>query len=96
MAQTIEDIPVDNTAWVDLNTESGISVGTKMLITNKSDTWGLLYEGAVAPSIDSVDGVLITNLNKSYATAIILAGSLKIWAIAKKEGVGLKLSVQEV
>jgi hypothetical protein len=92
--QTIPDIPVDDTAWVDVNTTSGIAVGAKMLITLKSVTWCRLYEGATPPSVDSKDGILLTNTNFPYATSTILSDSLKIWAISAREGRSLKLSVQ--
>ena len=95
MSGTISDISVDNTVWVDLNTESSIAVGTKMSITNKSDSWCRLYEGDTAPDIDSKDGEILTNLNKNSGRAIIPTGSLKIWALSVTS-FSVSLSVQEL
>ena len=94
MAQTIPDITVDSTAWVDLNTASGVVVGTKMQVTNKSTPWVRLYEGATAPAVTSKDGEVLTNKPNPDSSGIVVAGSLKIWAICASEGFGSKVSVQ--
>jgi hypothetical protein len=94
MATTIADVSVDDTAWVDLNTASGIAIGDAMFITNKSPTWCRLYEGAVAPALNITDGQLISDMTKFYATAAIPAGSLAIWALSTQVDRGLRLSVQ--
>lgn len=96
MSETKPDIPVDHTAWIDLNTAGNVVVGNKMLIINKSDSWGLLYEGTTAPSLDYKGGVPLTDLRKPNGSATIPAGSLKIWAITKDTNLGIKLSVQEL
>jgi hypothetical protein len=95
MAESIPNIPVDNTAWVDLNTESSISVGTKMLIQNQSNAWCRLYEGATAPSINDKVGTLITNLHGERPEATIPSGSLKIWALSTQDST-IQLNIQEL
>ena len=96
MTQTIPNIPVDDTAWVDINTAAGIDVGKMMAITNKSNSWCRLYEGSVPPSVTSKDGEMITNLDKSSPRATILTDSLKIWALCAQEGRSIDLNVQEL
>jgi hypothetical protein len=96
MAQTIADITVDATAWVDLNTTSGIAVGTKFSITNKGTHWVRLYEGTTAPVITVTDGEVLTTQPHSTSSSLVLAGSLKIWALCADTGASSKLSVQEL
>ena len=96
MAQTIPNITVDDTAWVDINTGAGITVGNKMAISLQSSTWCRLYEGAVAPSVTSKDGEMLTDKRYPYSTATIPAGSLKIWAIGVQIGRTIELAVQEI
>jgi hypothetical protein len=96
MSQTIPDIHVDDTAWVDVNTASGVAVGSKFRITLKSTTWCRLYEGTVAPAIDSKDGEVITDKYNPYNVAVIPAGSSKIWARSSSEGRSSDIMVQEI
>jgi hypothetical protein len=94
--QTIPDITVGSTAWVDVNTESGLVVGTKMSVMLKTSWWCRLYEGATAPALDYTGGVLLTDLTHPHAIATIPTDSLKIWALCTREGFTCKLSVQGV
>lgn len=96
MTQTLPDITVGSGTWVDLNTESGIAVGTKMSVTLKSSIQCRLYEGATPPALDSTDGINLTGPKYPYASATILAGSLKIWALSTQIGLNAKVSVQEL
>ncbi len=96
MATTIPDILVDSETWVDLYTVTGIPVGEALNIVNKSVTWCKLYEGNTIPDLSITDGDLISNYSNNYATANILAGSLKIWALSSQEGRTLKLQVKSV
>lgn len=95
MAQTIADISVGDT-WVDLNVQSGITEGDSMTIQNKSPTWVLLHEASSAPAESSADGILLGNMEGSYAGVNISAGSLKIWAKSTITGRPAMLSVQLV
>lgn len=94
MAETIPNILVDSTAWVDVYSEANIPVGDPMELVNKGTTWCQLYEGDVAPSLDSDDGDLLSNYSNNYATATVLEGSLKIWALSTVEGRSLNLAVK--
>ena len=94
MAQTIPDLIIGDT-WVDVNTASGIAVGTSLDLLNKSPTWLRLAEGT-APAADSTDGLTLGNMDTSYARRIIPTGSLTIWAKSSVVGRTTKLSVQAV
>ncbi|AUR84691.1 hypothetical protein NVP1063O_024 [Vibrio phage 1.063.O._10N.261.45.C7] len=96
MSATIPDVYVDDTAWVDIYTITGITVGDPLNIVNKSVTWCRLYEGNIAPALGVTDGDLISNYDKGYATAEVKAGSLKIWALSTQAGRSLKLAVKAI
>lgn len=96
MAATITDVEVGSTAWVDLYTVTGITVGDAMNIANKGVTWCRLYEGNAAPALDVTDGDLISNYDKNYATANVGVGSLKVWALSTIVGRSLKLAVKAI
>jgi hypothetical protein len=80
MSQTIPDIPISYAEWVDVNTLSGIPVGTATAIFNKGDSALYLYEGDVAPAVDSKDGVILSTLYNPFGVANVLPGSERIWA----------------
>lgn len=94
MSATIPNVYVDDTAWVDIYTITGITVGTALDIVNKSVTWCKLYESNTAPPLNTTDGDLISNYDKNYAAAEVKVGSLKIWALSTQEGRSLKLAVK--
>ena len=96
MAATLPDIHVDDTAWVDVNTASGITVGNKMRITLKSGVWCRLHESTSAPALDSKDGEVLTDKRNPYNIATIPTGSLKIWAKSSEVGRSSDIMVQEV
>jgi hypothetical protein len=96
MSQTIPDITVGYTAWVDLNTESGIAVGDAMQVALKSNAWCRLYEGTSAPSLTTTDGEVLTDKRYPYNYVTIPAGSLKIWALSAQTALDTKVSVQEI
>ena len=94
MAQTLPDIIIGQT-WIDINTVSGIAVGTPMLITNKGSRELLVLEQTATPVDSDTLGVPITNTDNPYATANTLVGSLKIWCKAR-DTLGTTINVQEV
>ena len=96
MTQTIPNISVDDTEWVDLNAASGIAVGHSMSIALQSSTWCRLYEGTTPPAIDSKDGVVLTDKRYPYNSPVVESGSLKIWAIGAQKGRTVDLNVQEL
>lgn len=94
MAATLPNIPVGD-SWVDINTQSTISVGTAMEIINKGGGDVVLVESSSEPSPSSLDGIPLTTTNAPYAIANIKTGSLKIWAKASGK-LGSVINVQEV
>ena len=96
MAQPIPNITVTSLEWVDINTESGVTVGTKMEITNKSVAWCSLIEATTSPALSSKDGSLLTDLRNSKPIATIPSGSLKIWALCSRSGSTCTINVQEI
>ncbi len=92
---TINDIIIPNDAWVDLNTVSGIPVGSAFDIQNKTTVWVQLYESNSEPDLDETSGRILTNLGYNYGVATILKDSEKIWAKAKPQG-GLDSAVINV
>jgi len=96
MSQTLPDIYVDDTAWVDVNTVSGVAVGDKFRITLKTGVWCRLYEGNTPPSLDSKLGEILTDKRNPNNFATIPVGSLKIWALSSQVGRSVRLLVQEV
>lgn len=78
MAQTIADIEV-GTAWLDLNTASGITSGTKMIIQNKGGVDLLVHESIAEPAADVSDGWFIHGVRQWGSTVEIPAGAINIW-----------------
>lgn len=94
---TIADIPVTSEAWVDLSTISGITVGTKYEIQNKSGAWCMLVEADEEPDSDYTSGKYIASFPSSQSSATIPTDSTYIWAKTKSNGVltGCTLNCQE-
>jgi hypothetical protein len=78
MSATITDIEIGGT-WVDLNTVSGITVGSEFTIQNKRSSWVLLHESSTEPLAAEMSGVYLTDLSKSSGRCTVKSGSLKIW-----------------
>lgn len=86
MSQTINDIKVTSEAWVDLSNASGIPAGTEYDIQNKKGTWVLLHESDGEPSINETSGRVMPIIPDPSAKAIVVGGSLRIWAKALSSG----------
>lgn len=93
MATTLPDIIVED-VWISLNDTAGIAIGDGMVIHNKSTTWVLLQESATQPSVNSTDGVFLTDLYHTEPSKIAQAGSLEIWAKSSIVGRKATISVQ--
>jgi hypothetical protein len=93
MPATIADIEIGD-AWVDLNTTSGIAVGSEFTIQNKRSTWILLHESTSQPSANETSGVYLTNLDRPDGKGKVVTGSLKIWAKSTKAGVTALINIQ--
>lgn len=95
MSEYIPDISIPSSEYVSLNTLSGVSAGTAFTVQSKGTVWVRLVESATQPANTVEDGVILTNLTQSYATATIKLGSLSIWAISTQDGRTGKVTVQE-
>ena len=92
MSQTIPDIPL-NQEWKSLNSETGLPIGSSMVINNKSTSEVLLSEGD-QPEASSTQGVVLTSYKDNKSTKETTTGSLEIWArIAGSLGTA-KITVQ--
>lgn len=80
MADTIPDIPVTSTDWVDLNTLSLIVAGSAATVSNKSNDNVLLQLSATKPDADSKGGEVLTPLPDIYATRLVSSGESTVWA----------------
>ncbi len=87
MADTLPNIVLTKAAYVDLYDESGIAVGTSLLIQNKSGNTVIVQEQAAQPAATSEDGIYIDPV-KSVTVTDTPNG---VWAIGTGE-----ISVQEV
>tara|TARA_R100001594_G_scaffold22618_1_gene43837 strand:+ start:568 stop:945 length:378 start_codon:yes stop_codon:yes gene_type:complete len=94
MAKVITvDVPPNT--WVDVNTVSGIAVGSSITIQNVSTVWVNIQESSSEPT-EEREGKIITNLDKSSAEALVKSGSDKIWVRSTQEDRGAVVAVQEV
>ena len=81
MALTIPDIPVDDTAWLNLNTISGIAVGTALTVTNKSGGNLMLQLSIGQPTDGSKDGMLLAAFCDISSTIYVNVGETgALWA----------------
>lgn len=94
MTQTINDLTLTNSAWLDINTTSGIAVGARFDIQNKGNTPILLYEGTDEPLLTEDNGHIVMTTKDRNNTAYITQGSLKIWGKSYGQG-ETPISVQE-
>jgi len=93
MAQTRPDMIVTDT-WQSVNSVTGITLGVKMLMANKSNTYMMVAEGT-EPLSTSYDGFPLAVKGMFSGSLIIDADSLEIWVrVAEGKGTGL-ISVQE-
>lgn len=77
MAASINDV-VLSYAWLDVNTSTGISVGTEVLLQNKSPKPVFIWLGTSAPTSTSAGYRLLPG-----ESLIVDYGEPKIWAFGK-------------
>lgn len=80
MPNTIPDVLVSNTQFVDINTLSGIVAGTAIVISNKSTSRMLIQIASSQPAANSTDGETLSVLPSSTAVKRITIGESTIWA----------------
>tara|TARA_R110000851_G_scaffold20753_2_gene62561 strand:- start:1338 stop:1622 length:285 start_codon:yes stop_codon:yes gene_type:complete len=93
MAQTIADITV-TTAWQSINTLSSISVGTEIIVDNKTIAVVLMSEGT-QPSADSKQGVPLTTYADNLSSRTIKSGSLEVWIRVESDTGTARIVAQE-
>jgi hypothetical protein len=93
MAATLPDIELDYN-WVDLNTASGIAVGTAFDGINKGDNEAQLVESVVEPTADYSEGNIASTIQFGYANYKVEAGSIRVWARSKSKTAPTTLSIQ--
>lgn len=75
MANTIPDISSVNGSFTDVYTSSGITVGTSIIIQNKSTSALYVQISALQPLSTSTDGVYI----QPYQFYVVDAGEVGCW-----------------
>jgi len=79
MADTKNDSTVSATTWVDAFTLSGVASTASLSIFNKSSYPVLMQIIAAQPSDSDVNGVVIGQMNTSYASVTTDAASSGVW-----------------
>ena len=79
MADTIPDVILNGTEYQDLYSETGITVGTKLLLFNKSTSYIRVILSATQPTDNSTDGVII-EIEGAMRPFIVDAGENGCWA----------------
>ena len=77
MSQSLNHIKI-GTNWVNLNTLSGIQVGTQFKIQNLDTRTGCRISEGNMPINDKIGGV-INSRNKYGSTVLVVKDSLAIW-----------------
>lgn len=97
MADTIDDITISHTDWVDVYTLSSILVGTSLIVQNKGSQTVTLYESATKPTgtDTNTNGVDLLPYADAGTTANVTNTPSGIWVIARGGYDGI-LNVQEV
>ncbi len=81
--------------WVDVNTLSGIDVGSDLSVQCTGTTWVRLQESDTKP--DTLDqGKLITNLSEDSANAVVNNNPIRLWARSTKTDRRAEIAVQQI
>lgn len=88
MPDTIPDVQLQNDAYEDVYTLTGITLNADVVIQNKSNTKVRIQEAAAQPAVDSKDGYLLEPDPRHRIK--IINNTSKIWV----KGAGC-ISVQE-
>lgn len=88
MADTIPDVQLSKTAYVDVYAATGIVVGTGLVIQNKSSQDVRIQLSASQPASSSTDGDIL----RPYLEATVDSGETGCWVLGLAEGT---ISVQE-
>lgn len=94
MADTLNDIEVQDEDWTDVYTVTGITLGSSITINNKGGYSLLIQEAPTKPLADSPHGILLASYETGANNATIIAGSSGVWLRATKGA--CDVNVQEV
>lgn len=78
MAETINDVVLTNTAYKNLNTETSISSGQRMIVLNKSSGPVRLQIKITQPSINSSHGWIMI---PQESAVVFPQGTESVWAL---------------
>ena len=80
MADTIPDITVPNNTFANINTLTGISAGTALILNNKGTSEVLVQISNTQPSATSSDGVVLPVPPNTLSVMRVTAGENAVWA----------------
>lgn len=94
MSDTIPDISLGPDVYVDLNTLSGVAVGTPLVVSNKSHSPIRLQQVATQPDDNSTEGMILAHMLHPNARLVLDAGESTLWG---KSGstTNARISVQD-
>lgn len=93
MAKVLNIKLPDTGDWVDINTATGIAVGTDLTVQCTGTTWVRLQESVSTPATLE-EGKLITNLSEATAEAIVNNSPLRLWGRSTIVGRSADIAVQ--
>lgn len=79
MSDTIPDITLGTTEYVDLNTLTGIAAGTALVVFNKGIAPIRLQKAAAQPADNSTEGEVIGHRLHARSFLILDAGESTLW-----------------
>lgn len=95
MADTLPDITVPSDTWVSVYTETGISVGASVSITNKSSQEVLIQEVLNQPANVDNNGKIISTINTGTYQATVTGTPTGVWLKSSGNNSAL-VNVQEI
>ncbi len=94
MSDTIPDVKVGTDAYADINTLTGIPVGTALVITNKSPSTIHLQVSASQPTDSSKEGEILYPGPAPTSIKLVTSGENTVWGKSVGHGEA-RISVQE-
>ena len=95
MASVINLTLPDSGEWVDVNTLSGIAVGTDITLQCTGTTWLKLQESDTQP-VTLDQGNVMTGMASTSSEAIVTNSPLRLWARSYTVGRTAEIAVQEI
>ena len=95
MADTLPDFEAPSGSWIDAYAQTGIVLGTSILITNKSSYEILIQEKATQPAADNNDGKTLATISTGTYQATVSGTPSGVW-LKSTGSVNALVNVQEV